>query len=83
MADCPTQHGADGPGIGAMAMGDHPVGVKAHWRFGRSEERLGRLQVAVLAEHCVDQVAVPINCSVNVAPPAADLPAGRRDRLVR
>ena len=46
MADRPTQHGADRPGIGAMAIGGYPVGAtKAHGRFGRSEERLGRLHV--------------------------------------
>jgi hypothetical protein len=73
MADRPTQHGADRPGIGAMAIGGHPVGAKAHGRFGRSEERLGRLNVAVLAEHRVDQVAVAINRPVKVAPPATDL----------
>jgi hypothetical protein len=42
MADRPTQHGADRPGIGAMAIGGHPIGAKTHGRFGRSEEGFDR-----------------------------------------
>ncbi len=42
----------------------------------RAEESLGRLRIAMLAQHRVDQVSVPVDRSVKVAPPAADLQIG-------
>ena len=72
----PSQHRADRPGIGAMAIRRHPVGAKAHCRPGRAEEGLRCPHVALLAQHRVDQVAVPIDRPVEVAPPAAHLQVG-------
>jgi hypothetical protein len=73
----PSQYGADRPGVGAMAIRRHPVRAQAHGRFRGTEERLRRPHVALLAQHRVDQVAVPINRPIEVAPPAADCPVCR------
>jgi hypothetical protein len=59
-----------------MAIRCHPVRAKSHDRFRGPEECLRRSHVAPLAQHRVDQVAVPINRPIEVAPPAADLQVG-------
>jgi hypothetical protein len=71
-----TLHGANRPGVGAMAIRSHPVRAKAHGRFRGTEERLHRPHVALLAQHRVGQVAVQINRAIEVAPPATDLQLG-------
>ena len=59
-----------------MAIRRHPGRTNTHGRFRGAKERLRRPHVALLAQHCVDQVAVPIDRSIEVAPPAADLQVG-------
>jgi hypothetical protein len=71
-----SQHCADRPWVGAIAIRRHPVRAKAHGGFCGTEEHLRRPHVAPLAQHCVDQVSVPINRPIEVAPPAADLQVG-------
>ena len=68
-----AQHAADRPRVGAMPVRRHPVRSEALGRPGRAEERLGRLHVAVLAEHRVDQVAAAVDRPIQVGPAAADL----------
>jgi len=54
-----SQHCADRPWVGAMAIRRHPVRAKAPGGFRETKERLRHPHVALLAQHCVDQVAVP------------------------
>ena len=68
-----AQHGSDRPGVGAVTVRRHLLRPEAHGRPRRAEEGLRRLHVAMLAQHGVDQVAVPIDRSIQVAPAAADL----------
>ena len=77
--DRPAQHGADRPRVGAVAVRRHSVRPEAHGRPRRAEEGLGRLHVAVLAQHHVDQVSVPVDRPVEVDPAAADLQVGLVD----
>ena len=56
-----------------MPVCSHLLRPETHGRPGRAEERLGCLHVAVLTQHGVDQVAVPVNCSIQVRPATADL----------
>jgi hypothetical protein len=68
-----AQHGANRSGVGAVTICRDPVRSKAHGRPRRAEEGLGGLHIAMLARHCVDQVSVPVDRPVEVAPPAANL----------
>ena len=79
MADRPAQHAADRPRVEAVAALRHLIWPEAHGRLRRAEERLGRLHVARLAEHGVDQVAVPVDRPIQVGPAAADLQVGLVD----
>src|ERR1700730_16252624 len=67
------QHAADRSGIRAMAVSGHPVRAKAHGGLGRAKEGLSGLHVAVLAQHGVDQVSVPVDRPIKVTPLAPDL----------
>jgi hypothetical protein len=53
--------GPDGSGIGVMAVGGDPIRRDASDRLGRSEERLGRREIAVLAQHDVNKCAIAID----------------------
>ena len=68
-----AQYAADRPRVGAMPVRRHLLRSEAHGYPSRAEERLGRLHVAVLAEHGVDQVAVPVDRPIQVRPAAKDL----------
>jgi hypothetical protein len=70
-----AQHGANRSGVRAMTICRDPVRSKAHGRLGRAEKGLGRLHIAMLAQHRVDQVSVPVDRPVVVAPPAANFHA--------
>jgi hypothetical protein len=59
-----------------MTVCRNPVLPNAQGRPRRAEGGLGRLHVAMLGQHCVDQVSVPVDCPVEVASPAADLQIG-------
>jgi hypothetical protein len=50
VSDPPAQGRPNGPWIGAMPVGCHPVRCEACGRLGRVEERLGRLHVPAAAE---------------------------------
>jgi hypothetical protein len=69
----PSQHGADRPRVGAMAIRRYSVRAKARGRFRGAKERLRCSHVALLAQHRADQIAVPINRPIEIAPPAANL----------
>jgi hypothetical protein len=56
-----------------MAVSGHPIRAKAHGGLGRAEEGLSGLHVAVLAQHGVDQVSVPVDRPITVTPLAPDL----------
>ena len=56
-----------------MPVRGDAVGGHAGGGLCRAEERLRRRHVAVLAEHGVDQVAVPVDGAVEVTPPTPDL----------
>src|ERR1700691_2205144 len=68
MSHCLPQHAADRSGIRAMAVGGHPVRAKTHGGLGRAEEGLSGLHVAMLAQHGVDQVSVPVDRPIKVTP---------------
>ena len=55
-----AEHAADRPRVRAMTIRRHSVRTKSHGCPGRTEEGFRRLHVAVVAEHSVDQVTVPI-----------------------
>ena len=79
VADPLAQHAADRPGVGAMPVRRHPVRPEACGCPGRAEKRLGRLHVQVLSQHGVDQVAVPVDRPVEIAPAATNLQVGLVD----
>src|SRR4028118_1159529 len=61
------------PGGGAVPARGDAVGGHAGGGARRAEEGLGRRHVPVLAQHGVDQVAVPVDGAVEVTPAAPDL----------
>jgi hypothetical protein len=67
---------ADGPRIGAVPIGCHPLWCEAHDRFCRAKEGVGRFHVAGGAEYGIDEVPVPIYRTIQVGPAAADPQAG-------
>src|SRR4051812_8095565 len=64
-----AQLGADRPGVAVVAIGRDPVRCHPSHRFGRPKERLRGFHVAVLAEQHVDQVPVPVDGAIEIAPP--------------
>ena len=54
----------NGSGIGVMAVGGDAIRCGASDRLGRSIERLGCRQVAVLAQHDVNQRAIAIDRAI-------------------
>jgi hypothetical protein len=63
-----AQRGADRPGVAVVAVCRDPVRCHAGHRLGRAEERLSGRHVAVLAEQHVDQVPVPVDGAIEIAP---------------
>src|SRR4051812_9078406 len=76
MPNMPSQRGADRAWVGAVPVRGDPVGYHAGGRLGGAEERLGRCHVPVLAEHGVDQIAVAVDGTVDIAPAAPDFQVG-------
>jgi hypothetical protein len=74
--DGSSQHGTNRPRIGAMSVRCHPVRRESHGRLGRTEEGLRGGHVAGGAEHGVDEISVPIDRAVEIAPPASNLQVG-------
>jgi hypothetical protein len=60
----------DCPGIGAVAVRGHLVRGDAGDRLGRAKECFGGGEVAVLAQHDVDQGAITIDRAVEIFPTA-------------
>ncbi len=71
--DFPVEHLADGAGVGIVPICRHAVRSVADDGTGPAEETLSRLPVARRAEQRIDQVAIPIDGAVQVAPAAVDL----------
>ena len=51
-----------------MAVGRDPIWRDAGHRLGGAEERLGGCHVAVFTEQHVDQVSVPVDGAIEIAP---------------
>jgi hypothetical protein len=73
IAICPMPHAAaelrpDRPGIGVVAIRRDPVGDHCGDGLGRPKEALGSRQIAVIAEHHIDQGAVTIDRTIQVLP---------------
>jgi hypothetical protein len=60
----------DRPGIGVVAVCRHPVRRDAGDRLGRAKECFGGGEVAVFAQHDVDQGAITIDRAVEIFPTA-------------
>jgi hypothetical protein len=71
MSHLPAEPGLDRSGISVMAVCRDPVRRDAGHRLGRSKECLGGSQVAVLAQHDIDQGAVTIDRPIQIPPLAA------------
>ena len=61
MRDALAQRRADRPRVGAVPVRGDPVRDPAGDRLRRTEEGLGRRHVPVLAQHGVDQIAIPVD----------------------
>jgi hypothetical protein len=77
MAVSPVEHPVsknvpNGAGVGIMAIGGDAVRDHAGHRPGGAEEGLGRSEVPALTEANIDEVAISINRSVQVAPLSLD-----------
>ncbi len=62
----------DGRGATGMAVGGDLFGLDLVDQPGGAQERLGRGHVAGFAQLDVDQIAVPVDCPVQIAPCAGD-----------
>src|SRR5687768_7256472 len=76
----------DGTWIRVVAIGGEAIGRDPGHGPCRPKERLGRREIARLAQPCVDQIAVSVNGSIEVTPLPLDLeirfidiPAGPSD----
>src|SRR5919202_2366561 len=68
--DMPAQRRTDRAWVGTVPVRGDAVRDYAGGRLGGAEERLGRRHVPVLAEHGVDQVAVAVDRTIQIAPTA-------------
>src|SRR5919202_227145 len=68
--DMPAQRRTDRAWVGTVPVRGDAVRDDAGGRLGGAEERLGRRHVPVLAEHGVDQVAVAVDRTIQIAPAA-------------
>jgi len=59
-----------------MAIGGNPVRCQPGDCPRRLKERLGRCEVAGIAEPCINQVAVSVNRTVQLAPASLDFDIG-------
>ena len=65
--------GADRLRVSVMAIAGDPIGDRPGHRLRRPKERLGRGEIAVLAQHHIHQGAVSIDRPIEITPAAADL----------
>lgn len=70
MRDMPAQRRADGAWVGTVPVRGDAIRDYAGGRLGGAEECLGRRHVPVLAEHGIDQVAVTVDRTIQIAPAA-------------
>ena len=84
MPHLPAELNPDRSGIGVMAICRDPVRRDAGHHLGRSKECLGGRQIAVLAQHDVDQGTVAIDRAIEIPPlaPHSDVSLSR-DRLAQ
>ena len=68
MPHAPAEFHPDRPRVGVVAVRRDPVGDHTRDRLCRSKETLGRGEVAVLAEHDVDQGTITIDRAIEVPP---------------
>src|SRR6185295_13453397 len=68
MADSLPHHGSDSSGICLMPVGGHLLRKTACGHTGGPKERFRRRAIALLTQPDIDQVAVTINCPVEVGP---------------
>jgi hypothetical protein len=71
-----AEYPADCSRIGVVPVGDHLRRSMTNSFSGLNEEPLGRSRVSVLGKHRVDQIAVSVYRSVQIAPLAADAQIG-------
>src|SRR4051794_25457861 len=67
-----AQLGPDRAGVAVVAIRRDPLRCHPGHRFGGAEERLRGSHVPVLAEQHVDQVPVPVDGAIQIAPAAMD-----------
>src|SRR5215218_10229718 len=73
MDDPPAERRADRPRVGAVPVCGDALWCRACGGLRRAEEGPGSRHVPVLADHGVDQTAIPVDGTVEVAPAAAHL----------
>jgi hypothetical protein len=76
VADVAAQRWADCARVRVVPVACHSVWYKAGNRSCRAEEPLRCSHIASGAQHCVDEIPVAVDCSIQVAPPAMDLEVG-------
>src|SRR5438132_13761087 len=76
MRDLTAQGLADRTRVGIMPNGRHPLRGMTNDSDGLLEKALGRFHVSLFAEHRVNQVAIPIDGSIQVAPFPFDVDVG-------
>jgi hypothetical protein len=59
-----------------MPIGRDLCGTASGYRLGTAEKALGRGHVSSRTEHGIDELPVPVNGSIQITPPAIDLPIG-------
>ena len=78
--DLRTKCLADGTGIGVVSIGRHSFWCMPHRPGGLFEKVLGRLQISLFAEPRINQVPIPIDGTVKIAPSPLHLHVGARPR---
>ena len=68
--DLATNAATNRPPIRGVLVGGDAIWLMPNRRDGLFEKRLGRQQIALFAQHSIDQVAVAIDGSVQIAPRA-------------
>ncbi len=77
--DLPTECPVNRAGISLVPVRGHAVRGVADHGTGPAEEALGSLPITRRAEQRIDQITVPIDGAVQIAPPAVDLDVGLVD----
>jgi len=76
MANPTAQRLTDGTRIGVMPVRRHPLRHIRSERKRLAEELRRRIHIARHAQSCIDQIALPIDGALQVAPAAVDLHVG-------